>query len=139
MESQSSATKYFILLSLGKKGMHGYELISELGRMTGKKPSPGQVYPVLKKMKSLGYLSVSIKMEGKRKVKNYALTSSGKKLFGTMSKRFDTMIRSALKEKIKTCAHCSCEIFSGAYSKKIRNKIHYFCCTSCAAVYMKKK
>lgn len=128
-------TKYFVLASLKKKEMHGYELITSLEKMMGKKPSPSQIYPVLKKMKSGGYVIVKHKTVGKRKIKSYHLTKTGHELFSDISRRFDFILSAALKEKIKKCAHCDCEIYSGGYNKKMNGKILTFCCSSCAASF----
>ena len=132
---QSSMTKYLLFSGLAKKKMHGYELITQLGITTGKKPSASQIYPVLKQMKRLGYVSVSEKTDGKKKLKYYRITSSGRQFFNAMSKRFESMMIAALKSKIKVCSHCSCEILNGAVRKLISGKTHYFCCTSCAASF----
>jgi DNA-binding PadR family transcriptional regulator len=52
--------------------MTGAELALELEKRKGKKPSPGTIYPVLKKLKNKGLLSID---ENKR----YSLTKSGEK------------------------------------------------------------
>jgi len=133
MEEKSNTTKYFILSELSKKELHGYDLMNNLGKITGKKPSPSQVYPVLKQMKSIGYVTIKEKSDGKRKMKYYKLTSSGKRVFGVMNKKFETLIRSALGEKIKSCSHCDCEMISGGVKKAGM----HFCCNSCAGSYKK--
>ncbi len=122
-----SATKYFILAELSRKETHGYELMANLGVRMGKKPSPSQVYPVLKQLKGLGY--VEIRTEKNRGAKYYRLTPSGRKMFNLLKKRFELMMRSAMRESIKVCNHCGCEMISGAYKKGNL----YFCCKSCAA------
>jgi DNA-binding PadR family transcriptional regulator len=132
MENQSSMAKYFILAALRRKEMHGYDLMNEIEKALGKKPSASQVYPVLKKMKAAGYVTFSVKTEGRKKMKLYSITKQGEQLFTAISARFDSIIAAALKERIKICAHCSCEILSGAYSRKISGKKLYFCCVSCA-------
>lgn len=133
MEEKSNTTKYFILSELSKKELHGYDLINSLGKITGKRPSSSQVYPVLKRMKSLGYVVIKEKSDGKRRLKYYKLTPAGKKVFGVMNRKFETLIRSALGEKIKSCSHCNCEMISGAVKKGNA----YFCCNSCAGSYKK--
>ena len=134
---KSSTTKYFLIAELGRKKMHGYELMNRLAVVMGKKPSPSQIYPVLNRMKSMGYVTVRTKLEGKKKVKYYTLTKSGNKFYETMNNRFEFMIKAALKEKIKVCAHCSCEMIGHTYMKKIGGKLHHFCCPPCAASYVK--
>jgi DNA-binding PadR family transcriptional regulator len=130
-----STVKYFILSALTTREMHGYELITSLAKITGRKPSPGQIYPVLKQMKALGYVTVKERHDGKRKLKYYKLTTSGRKAFEIMSHKFETIIRSVMQERIKICAHCNCELLSGAYTKKIKGRNLDFCCCSCAASY----
>jgi|SRR3989344_3401509 len=126
---ESNTTKYFILAELNGREMHGYDIIASLEKKTGKKPSPSQVYPVLKQMKSLGY--VTIKVSKKRKY--YKLTPAGKKVFNVMNRKFETLIRSVLGEKIKSCAHCNCEMISGG----VRKSDLHFCCESCAGSFKK--
>ena len=133
MKSRSSMVKYYILAALSRKEMHGYELIMQIEKITGKRPSAGQVYPVLRQLNAAGYIKYRAHAAGKKKIKSYRITSSGERLFSEMSKRFAALIESAIREKIKVCAHCECEIISGAYRKKGLN----FCCRSCAASYSK--
>lgn len=135
MKNQSSTTKYFILSELARKEAHGYEIMTRLEKIMGKRPSPSQIYPVLKKMRSMGYVTVKTTPLGKKKLKYYKLTLQGRRFFDSMNKRFEFIIRSALKEKIKVCSHCGCEIIKGAHSKKISGRRLHFCCVSCAASY----
>jgi DNA-binding PadR family transcriptional regulator len=135
MENQSSMTKYFILSALREQDMHGYELITRLAAAMGKKPSASQIYPVMKKMQAAGYVTVKTKATGRKKIKVYSITGNGNKLFTGLNKRFDMIIAAALKDRIKVCAHCSCEMISGAVKKKIRGESLYFCCNSCAASF----
>ncbi len=134
---KSNTTKYFLLKELNRKSMHGYEIITALGKITGKRPSPSQVYPVLSRLKSLRYVTVKVKSEGRKKVKYYTLTRRGRQFYYTMNKRFEIMMRAAFKEKIKICAHCSCEMIGHTHTKKIGGRLHHFCCHSCAASYEK--
>lgn len=133
METHSNMTKYFILGQLSRKEMSGYELMARLEQITGRKPSASQIYPVLKQMKALGYVTVRNKSGGRKKIIYYRLAVSGKLLLKDMSKRFESVIRAALGARLKVCAHCGCEIFKGAY----RRGGKYFCCTSCAGSYKK--
>jgi PadR family transcriptional regulator, regulatory protein PadR len=135
MENQSSMTKYFILSALREQDRHGYELITRLEAAMGKKPSASQIYPVMKKMQSAGYVTAKTKTTGKKKIKVYSITSSGDKLFTGLNKRFEIIISAALKDRIKICAHCDCEMIKGAVQKKINGKSLYFCCESCAASF----
>ena len=132
-------TKYFILSALKKKEMHGYELMTELEKITGKKPSTSQIYPVLKKMTISGFLVSAAKKDGRKKIKVYKITGSGIRLYSSISARFDSIINAALRDKIKTCSHCRCEILSGAVKKKIGKAVHYFCCESCAGSFVRER
>ena len=126
-----SMTKYYIMAALSRQEIHGYQLITELGNITGKKPSAGQIYPILKELQKSGYITMKIYSNGKKKIKSYKMTKSGEKFFSEMTRRFASLLDAAIKAKVKICAHCGCEILKGAYSK---NKL-YFCCKPCAGSY----
>ncbi|MBR9678993.1 MAG: PadR family transcriptional regulator [Nanoarchaeota archaeon] len=68
--------KFLILNALGKKSMHGYQIISDIeGDFQGLyTPSPGAVYPTLQMLEEAGLISMSEK-ESK---KVYSLTKNGK-------------------------------------------------------------
>lgn len=70
--------KFAILLLLDEQPRHGYEIITELtDRSEGRwRPSPGAVYPVLKRLTREGLVTPS-EQEGK---KTFALTPAGKAL-----------------------------------------------------------
>ena len=40
---------FLILFLLSKKSMHGQEIADEIAKRKGEKPSPGTIYPALKK------------------------------------------------------------------------------------------
>src|SRR5437870_6454249 len=66
---------FLILFLLSKKSMHGQELADEIAKRKGEKPSPGTIYPALKSLRELGFIS-SEEKEGKTIV--YTLTERGK-------------------------------------------------------------
>lgn len=66
--------KIIVLKELSKKDMSGYSLMKSLAEATGKKPSPGSIYPLLDELRSNGL--VSMKEEGRKKI--YSLTKTGK-------------------------------------------------------------
>lgn len=76
----TNLTKLYTLTFLKKRNAHGYELITSFTSKTGKKLSPGQIYPLLNEMKNDGLLQVSVEFQGNRKRKIYSLTEKGKKL-----------------------------------------------------------
>ncbi|MBI4162250.1 MAG: PadR family transcriptional regulator [Candidatus Aenigmarchaeota archaeon] len=130
-----SMTKYYLLAALSRQEMHGYHLIQELEKITGKKPSTGQIYPVLKEMQKSGYITMKASSNGKKKIKYYKMTKSGEKFFAEMTKRFSSLIEATIKAKVKVCAHCGCEMIKGSVSKKIKGKKLDFCCNSCAGSF----
>ena len=55
--------------------MHGQELADEITRRKGEKPSPGTIYPALKNLREMGFIS-SDEKEGK--TVTYTLTERGR-------------------------------------------------------------
>ncbi len=66
-----------VLLLLGERPMHGYEMIEELDqRSDGNwRPSPGSVYPTLRRMEGRGVIAGAEGDDGKRV---YTLTDAGR-------------------------------------------------------------
>ncbi len=79
--------KYFVMKYLKEQDMSGYGLMKKLGQATGKKPSPGSMYPLLKEMEKTGLL----KSQKKGKTKNYKLTEKGKKTLKEFSQQKDRL------------------------------------------------
>jgi PadR family transcriptional regulator, regulatory protein PadR len=75
---------FLILFLLSKKPMHGQEIATELAKRRGEKPSPGTIYPALRGLKDLGF--VSEEKEGK--TITYRLSPKGEKAFQIAKKRF---------------------------------------------------
>lgn len=70
--------KYLILKLLEEKDMHGYEIMDQLGKKIGWKPSTGAVYPKLQEMELNGFVEATeLKENGKIK-KVYKLTEKGR-------------------------------------------------------------
>ncbi len=68
--------KIFILKKLEQGPKTGYQLMKIFQEVTGRKPSPGSVYPALKELKDNGYVKV-LEQDGR---KIYSLTGKGRKL-----------------------------------------------------------
>jgi DNA-binding PadR family transcriptional regulator len=70
-----------ILMLLTKKSMHGYELMREIEAKTLGfwRPTPGGVYPLLKRMKKKGEIQSKWLKINKRKRKIYQITINGKR------------------------------------------------------------
>lgn len=86
--------------------------MNELETKTGKRPSPGSVYPVLKSMEELEY--ISSKQEGKLKI--YSLTTKGKRYGLSLLKKRNTIMANKI-ELLK-------ELNDGKDSEEIRT---FFC------------
>ncbi len=66
-----------ILDMLRETPMHGYAIMKRLEELSGYKPSPGLIYPVLKSLLEKGFVEVRIKKRGERIMKEYAITKDG--------------------------------------------------------------
>jgi PadR family transcriptional regulator PadR len=125
--------KLFAVLLLSEKEHYGYEIMKEVERRTGKKASPGQVYPFLKQLKKYGY--VETKGRAERDKQAYYLTPEGRKFVTRLTNKFGDMFEIAIKPKLTVCAHCNCEIYKGGYKEKIGGRYLTFCCENCAKGY----
>jgi PadR family transcriptional regulator, regulatory protein PadR len=76
---------FLILFLLSKKSMHGQELADEIAKRKGERPSPGTIYPALKSLRVMGFIS-SEEKEGKTIV--YSLTERGKNALRIAKRRF---------------------------------------------------
>jgi DNA-binding PadR family transcriptional regulator len=76
---------FLILFLLSKEPMHGQEIAEEIARRKGEKPSPGTIYPALKNLREMGFIS-SQEKEGKTIV--YTLTDRGKDALRVSKRRF---------------------------------------------------
>lgn len=121
-----------MLTLLREEPRHGYDIMRELGVRLGKKPSAGQIYPLLKKMQGLGYVT-SLSAGTK---KTYKLTKEGKAFAAGMLDRFSRLIDAAVRRNIVKCARCGCEVYSGACKRKVADKVLNFCCESCAGGFV---
>ena len=77
---------FLILFLLSKKPMHGQEIADEIARRKGEKPSPGNIYPPLKNLREMGFISSNDEKEGKTIV--YTLTERGKNALRISKQRF---------------------------------------------------
>lgn len=125
--------KLHTLLLLSKGRVHGYEVIKALEHNLGARISASQVYPFLSLLERKKYINYP--PMDKRDKKQYSLTASGREFMRRISARFATVIDLAIQPKIKTCAHCSCEVYKGGYEEKKKGKTLYFCCSNCARSY----
>lgn len=123
-----------LLLNAGPK--HGYELIKNLGILTGKKVSSGQIYPMLRNLRNRKLVEVVSK--GNREKKVYSLTIQGRKAILNALSKMDGLLDFFIKSRTNSCAHCGCEVYRGGCKIKIGSKSVYFCCGNCANSYKMK-
>ncbi|MEM3728371.1 MAG: PadR family transcriptional regulator [Candidatus Bathyarchaeia archaeon] len=93
--------KPIILWLLAHKPRHGYELIVEFKRLTGRKLKPSIVYPFLHKLERGGFASAKWLAKGKKRVKNYALTKSGEDLLSKVKEMFSEPVKQVLMDLIE--------------------------------------
>ncbi|MFL6337514.1 MAG: PadR family transcriptional regulator [Nitrososphaeraceae archaeon] len=77
---------FLILFLLSKKPMHGQEIADEIARRRGEKPSPGTIYPALKNLREMEFISSDDQKEGK--TITYALTERGRNALRISKRRF---------------------------------------------------
>ncbi len=128
--------KFHVLVSLHAKPKHGYELIREIREKTGKKASPGQIYPFLESLRKTGY--IEFKEVGAREKKVYRLTKSGNAFVRTVLARFSSLLDAAIQPQLSVCNHCGCSVYKGGHTEMIKGKRRVFCCVSCAKEYRKE-
>jgi len=74
-----------ILWLISKKPKHGYELMTEIKRLSGRKLKPSTLYPLLYRLEAEGYVVGEWVSKGKRELRRYSLTAEGKVLLGKVS------------------------------------------------------
>ena len=70
--SSKGLLSFLIVWLVRKEPKTGAEIVQELEKRCGKKPSPGTIYPVLKNLNSMGILAVD-------QNKRYSITEKGEK------------------------------------------------------------
>lgn len=79
-----------IVLSLLNKGKKtGYTLMDEVEKITGQRPSPGSIYPLMDSLVKENF--VDIKEEGRKKI--YIITPKGKKESRHLKKQKDKIVK----------------------------------------------
>lgn len=120
----SNTTKLYTLLLLETEPKHGYQIIKDLERITGKKPTTSHIYPFLDKLKQKEY--VETKKDGRKKV--YNLTEEGENFVNKQISSFTEILDAALQNQITECAHCDCKIYGEAHKENNKK----YCCKHCA-------
>ena len=84
-----SLDKPVILWLLSKEPIHGYGIIKELNRLTGRKLTPSFVYPFLNWLEEKGYTIGEWIENNNRTAKYYQLTDKGEALLNKIRELFD--------------------------------------------------
>ncbi len=126
-----------ILLSLYRGKRHGYGIMEDVERITGKKPSAGEVYPFLQRLEREGYVRVERDRTGRRKL--YELTEAGRLLVEDTVERMSGIIEAIVESKLSVCANCGVRIYEGGVEVEVEGKRLVFCCEHCAANYLTKR
>ncbi len=135
----TSLTKFYTLQLLKDGPKHGYEIMEDLGKKIGKKPSPGQIYPLLKKFRKSGLVKQKVILVGDREKKVYTLTKEGALAATRMMESFGDIVSAILEPKLTKCAHCGCKVYEGGHREKIGGKMLAFCCVHCARTFRQTK
>ena len=82
--AKRGAIVHATLLVLSERPMHGYEVIAELEERSGGawRPSPGSIYPALKRLAMKGFIDATEDSEGKRV---FSLTEEGTERLAAMT------------------------------------------------------
>lgn len=122
----SNVNRLYTVLLLESGEKHGYQIIKDIEKITGKKPTTSHIYPFLEKLTKKGVASVEEK--GNRGKKVYQLTEDGEDLVKEQLDAFGEMLHTAIQGEINECRHCSCQIYDNGYEED--GKI--YCCRHCA-------
>ncbi len=112
------------LLESGEK--HGYQIIKDIERITGGRPTTSHIYPFLEKLTEEGVATVEEK--GGRGKKVYSLTQEGEEIVREQLESFGEILQNAIEGEVEECSHCDCQIYDNGYEKE--GKI--YCCRHCA-------
>lgn len=93
--------KPIIIWLLLRKPRHGYEIIVEFKRLTGRKLKPSIVYPFLHRLETEGFISGEWVLNGKRKMRHYALTKRGEELLQKVREMFAKPIKEMFLDLIE--------------------------------------
>ncbi len=74
LKMERGSIKFFVLMTLAERPLHGYGIIKAIGEKSGHVPSAGIIYPTLQMLEDQG--CVSMRVEDHKKV--YAITGEGR-------------------------------------------------------------
>lgn len=123
----SNVNRLYTVLLLESGEKHGYQIIKDIEKITGNKPTTSHIYPFLEKLTEKGVATVEEK--GDRGKKVYQLTEDGEEIVKEQLDAFDEILQAAVEGEIDECENCGCQIYSGGFEKEDE----IYCCTHCAA------
>ncbi len=123
----SNVNRLYTVLLLESGGKHGYQIIKEIERITGNKPTTSHIYPFLEKLAEKGV--VTVEERGSRGKKVYQLTEEGEDLVKEQLDAFGEILQTAIQGEIEKCENCGCEIYRGGYEEDGK----LYCCEHCAS------
>jgi DNA-binding PadR family transcriptional regulator len=129
----TNLVKFQILFLLYQRPIHGYELMAEIEKVLGTKPSASQIYPFLSTLKDNNI--ISIKQEAERDKKIYELTGNGREFVKKKLEMFGGIFTATIEKDLSTCAHCGCKVYSGGHEEVVDSEKLTFCCMHCAGTY----
>ena len=80
--------RILVLKALHERSQSGYSLMQHIAQASGRKPSPGTMYPLLKDLKEKGF--ISFKEEGRSKI--YSLTKKGQRSMSKLVQQKESMM-----------------------------------------------
>jgi PadR family transcriptional regulator PadR len=95
---QRGLDKPLILWLIAKSPMHGYEIIKEVKRLTGRRLKPATLYPLLKRLEEDGFLISELKAKGQRELRCYHLTEKGENVLAKMSAMFKLPVKRVITD-----------------------------------------
>lgn len=123
----SNVNRLYTVLLLESEERHGYQIIKDIEKITGNKPTTSHIYPFLEELRKKDLVNVEEK--GDRGKKVYHLTEDGEKLVNEQLDSFGKMLHAAIEGRIDECSHCDCEIYDNGYEKDGKT----YCCKHCAS------
>jgi DNA-binding PadR family transcriptional regulator len=134
-EMLSDFSHFYVILMLNEKPLHGYGLMKGFQNRTGKKLSPGTLYPFLQELEKKKLVTQKQEDVGKKRKIIYSLTKKGKQFSDRLFKRFTAITVSALGSSLEVCASCGARVYEGAHHEEVDSVILAFCCVHCAKAY----
>jgi DNA-binding PadR family transcriptional regulator len=95
---QRGLERPLVLWLISKGPMHGYEIIKEVKRLTGRRLKPATLYPLLNRLEAEGFLVSELIEKNRRKLRCYRLTEKGKTFLAKMFDLFKLPIRRVIAD-----------------------------------------